>query len=337
MKILIIRLSSLGDVLLTTPVVRCLKQQVKDAEIHFLTKDNAMTILVDNKNIDRLWTVDVNSTENTKQVINALINEKFDYVVDLHNNWRSRRFRRAMHCKTLVYKKENFHKFLFILTKHNFMSGRHVVDRYMDAVKPLGVKNDNKGMDLFIPEDLQGEALLEQRAGKKRVGDLIDKPYAVVAFGAQHITKSIPPDKLRMLCYSIELPVLILGDAKDHNILSKWGLHFDHHVTELCGKTSLMLSAAIISHAEVVVSADSAMMHFAAALHKPVIAIFGATDPALGFTPYCTKHVNCVVEDLRCHPCSRQGGEKCPRKHYKCMHQQEWQKIAKAAKLICEV
>lgn len=331
MKILIIRLSSLGDVLLTTPVLRCLKQQLNNAELHYLTKESASSLLLDNPYLSKVWSLDVSSKSLVKSTINSLRNEHFDYVVDLHNNWRSRRIRRAMHCKCLVYNKENLHKFLFILTKHNFMSGRHVVQRYLDAVKPLGVNDDGLGMDLSLPPIFDVEKLKGESVGHTCLGELLQRPYAVVAFGAQHATKCIPPDKLKLLCYSIHIPVVLLGDEKDRRLLQNWGVSFDNRVYNFCGRTGLLMSAAIIKHAAVVVSADSAMMHVAAAMQRPTVAIFGATDPALGFTPFRTVHVDCVVDDLRCHPCSRQGGPKCPKGHFNCMHLQQWQQIALAA------
>ena len=324
-------MSSLGDVLLTTPVIRCLKQQLEQSVIHYLTRPSAVPLLVENKNIDKIWTLDVSSKDAERQMIGELRAEKFDAVVDLHNNWRSRRIRRVLHVACHVYNKENINKFLYIITKHNFMSGRHVVDRYFAPVAALGVRNDGNGMDLPLPDSMRAEEFCNQTVGEYRVADIFATPYIVVAFGAQHPTKSIPPDKLRMLCYTMGMPVVLLGDEKDRKVLKDWGLRFDRRVKNLCGKTTLFQSAALIERAAAVVSADSAMMHVAAALRRPVVAVFGATDPAFGFTPYKTTHVDSVCDGLRCHPCSRQGGARCPKKHYNCMHLQKWQQIAQVA------
>ena len=329
MKYLIIRLSSIGDILLTTPVVRALKKQQPDSEVHFLTRESNLSMLVTNPYIDRVITVERHLDSKTRK---ALKQEGYDMVIDLHNNRDSRRVRHSLRCKSVTYKKENFNKFLYVLTKHNFMSGRHVVDRYFDAVKPLGVKPDGGGLDVFLPDNYKGDELAKEKAGHRLVGEILAEPYIAVACGAQHATKRIPFDKLRQLCTSMNLHVVLLGDEHDRKRMRDWGLHFDRtRVYNLCGRTSLMLSAALVSHAEVVITPDTAIMHIAAAFGKPVIAIWGATSPEFGFSAYNTKHADCVVEGLWCHPCSRMGGKRCPLGHYNCMNLQKWQRIAETA------
>ncbi len=342
------RLSSIGDVLLTTPVLRSLKNHCPDAEIHFLSKPSNADILLLNPNISKVVVL----KPSLNQTIKELKAEHYDFVADLHNNHRTRLIRWSLRVKCGVYCKENFRKFLFVLTKRNVMSGMHVVDRYFDAFKrfPAGQLNPpqngtalngaapscSKGLELFFPDDFSEEKVGSQVIGKTTFAKLTEKPFVAIACGAQHATKRIPLDKLRFLCATVGCPVILLGDGKDRRRMSDWGLSFssNKNVVNLCGKTTLLQSAALIRAAAVVITPDSAMMHFAAALQRPVIAIWGATDPAFGFSAYLCNHADCIVEKLWCHPCSRMGTRRCPLRHYNCMNKQDWQKICVTAKNI---
>lgn len=332
MKILIIRFSSIGDIVLTTPVVRCIKQQLPDCQVHYLTKSGSVELLLNNANIDKIITLD----EKLRDTIAELKSEHYDYVVDLHNNHRSRLIRMALRAKTYVYRKENFHKWLTIITKHNFMSGRNVVDRYMQTLHPLGVVADGGGLQIFLSDDLSGDAFRQRVINNKKVAEITNRPYVVVACGAQHATKRIPDDKLLVLCSLIKSRVLLLGDKSDRKRLRDFGASFSKNVINLCGKTSLSESAALIRDAVAVITPDSSMMHFAAAFGRPVIAVWGATVPQFGFSAYATPHADCQVDGLLCRPCSRMGSKRCPLGHFKCMHQQSWQRIAEAANAIVE-
>lgn len=337
MKILVIRLSSIGDVLLTTPLLRCLKKQVTGAEVHFLTKEGNSPLLQNNPYVDRVYTLQ----PSVRETLQMLKKEHYDYVADLHNNRRSRRIRIALHTKGATYRKENFHKFMFILTKRNVMSGRHVVERYFDAVRTLGVVLDDEGLECYLPPSLQDDLFLTTtigeggqrmsgRSGRQvHAGELVAHPYIVIACGAQHATKRIPLDKLRFLCTAIRKPIILLGDAGDAERMEDWGLHFQPHVTNLCGKTTLMQTAAFVSRAALVVTPDTGIMHLAAAFHRPTISLWGATHPDFGFSAFRTVHANFYAEQLKCHPCSRMGGRRCPHKHFRCMHEHPWSHIAR--------
>ena len=311
MKILVIRLGSLGDVILATPVLRCLKQQLDGVEIHFLTKKSSAELMSSNANIDKLHIL----KPNLDDTIEELRNEKIDYIVDIHNNHRSRRIRHSLRAISYVYRKENFGKFMLVLFKCDIMSGRHVVDRYMDAVKPFGIIPDGNGLELPLP-DLSDKVYTS------------DKPFVAIACGAQHETKRIPVDKIQYLAEHIKNPVVLLGDKDDFRRLDEAGLVFPGNTTNLCGKTSMVVSADIVRRSSVVITSDSALMHVAAAFHRPVVALWGSTSPRFGFEAYHTQHFNYTPSSLRCWPCRRMGGEKCPKKHFLCMLSHDYDAIA---------
>ena len=132
-KILIVRFSSIGDIVLTSPVIRCLKQQLKDVEIHYLTKENFKSVVELNPNIDKLHTF----KKDLKPVLNQLKKEKFDYVIDLHKNIRSFRVKLALGCKSYSFKKLNFEKWLLVNFKINHLHKKHIVERYLEKVENL--------------------------------------------------------------------------------------------------------------------------------------------------------------------------------------------------------
>ena len=311
MKILVIRLSSIGDVVLTTPVLRCLKKMLPDCELHLITKRICSELIVGNPNLDRLIVYD-----GSEEQVAALKWEGYDCVVDLHNNHHSRRLRRAIGTRTFVYRKENLGKFMLVLFKWDIMSGRNVVDRYFDAVSPLGVSNDGKGLEL--PNFNQTIKHLGIQAFKQL-------PYVVIACGAQHETKRIPPEKIAMLANKSGVDVVLVGDDGDRKRMES--VNLNANVRNLCGKTTLQQSAALIAGAMAVVTPDSAMMHVAAAYKKKVIAVWGCTSPRFGFWAYGTEHIDFTANGLRCWPCRRMGTERCPKGHFKCMMQHDYERM----------
>ena len=322
MKVLMMRLSSIGDVLLTTPVVRCLKSQLKDVELHYLTRGVNAEFLKYNPYIDRI----VLLGESMEKTIDELRLERYDYIVDLHNNHRTRHIRTALGVKHSVYHKENVRKFLYVITKLDVMSGKSVVDRYMKAVEPLGVHPDAGGLEIFLSPELECGSLPEP------VGEFENEPFVVLACGGQHATK--PIDKIGLLCSKLSMMIVLLGDASDSRRIRECRVEFGSNVTNLCGKTSLQVSAAIVRKAVVVVTSDSSMLHIAAAFGRPVVTLWGATSPSFGFAAYRTKSVDYEVKGLWCRPCSRMGSERCIRGNYKCMHGQDWNKIADTVKQL---
>lgn len=319
MKILVIRLSSIGDVILTTPILRCLKAQQADCELHLITKPLCAQLLADLPFIDRIIEYDGSGEQ-----LQKLEAQEYDCIIDLHNNHRSRRLRRALkHTCTHalkrtvhIYHKENLGKFALVLLKRDFMSGRHVVDRYFDAVKPLGVVNDGQGLQLpNFDTPLTTHPT----------------PYVVIACGAQHETKRIPPEKIAHIANTIASiqhitnSVILVGDESDRKRMEQ--VNLNDSVINLCGKTTLQESAAIISRASIVVASDSAMMHVAAAYHRRVIAIWGCTSPRFGFWAYGTEHTDYTPEGLRCWPCRRNGSESCPKSHFSCMLHHDYDAI----------
>ncbi|HZF99803.1 MAG TPA: glycosyltransferase family 9 protein [Chitinophagales bacterium] len=309
-KVLVIRFSSIGDIVLTTPVVRCVKQQLPNVELHYLTKKSFGPILQANPYIDKLWLLD----ESLDDLLDGLRNEDFDFVADLHGNLRSLAVKYHLETTAETFNKLNLRKWLLVNFKINTLPQQHIVDRYMDAVKRLGVTNDGHGLEYFIPRDdmIQYEQLpLTHLHG-----------FVAVAFGAAHKTKSIPYEKLRELIQALNVPVVLLGGKAEREVANKIEGEFSVKVYNACGLLNVNQSASMIKMAKAVVVADTGMMHIAAAFRKPIVTVWGNTVPAFGMFPYLPgmEHRYAAMEvNVNCRPCSKLGYAKCPRGHFKCM------------------
>ncbi|RXK82871.1 glycosyltransferase family 9 protein [Filimonas effusa] len=325
MKILIIRFSSIGDIVLTTPVIRCVKQQVPDAEVHFLTKKSFRGLIASNPYVNKLHMLD----NNWDEMIARLQTEKFDLVIDLHKNLRTLRVKRALHgVKSVAFNKLNIEKFLLTsFLKINILPDKHIVDRCLETVKFLDVENDGQGLDFFIPpadELPMSDLPLSHHFG-----------YVGVVIGAALNTKKLPLDKLKALCAAIDFPVILLGGPEDRTEGDLIAAHDPVRIYNACGKFNLNESAWLVKNAKTIVTHDTGLMHIAAAFKKPVISIWGNTVPAFGMTPYYGAKMVASrifeVKGLSCRPCSKIGHKKCPKGHFKCMNQQDIPAIAAAA------
>ncbi|MEO6330048.1 MAG: glycosyl transferase, partial [Ginsengibacter sp.] len=148
-KFLIIRFSSIGDIVLTSPVFRCLKKQLPLSEIHFLTKFSFKMVSEGNPYINKFFYY----KDDLDIVIQDLKRENYDYIVDLHHNYRSNKVKRILKKKSFTIDKLSVEKF-FLTTFHiNFMPGEHITTRSLETVKSFGVKDDGLGLDYFIPEN----------------------------------------------------------------------------------------------------------------------------------------------------------------------------------------
>lgn len=327
MKVLVIRFSSIGDIVLTTPVVRVLKTQLPDAEVHYCTKKGFAGILKANPYIDKLHLLE----DDLNVLVQQLKAEKFDYIIDLHHNLRTALIKRRLGVKAYSFDKLNFEKWLMVNLKINRLPNVHIVDRYVQTAAPLGVKMDELGLDYFIPE--QDEVPLEWLPETHRSG------YVAYAIGAQHNTKKLPLSRMIELCDKINKPIVLLGgkeDAENGERIEKFFLQAEAsqayeeglqkllnkktQIFNACGKFNLNQSASLVRQASHVFTHDTGLMHIAAAFKRPIFSIWGNTIPEFGMYPYRTQFTVLEKKGLSCRPCSKIGYNKCPRQHFLCMN-----------------
>lgn len=316
MKFLVVRFSSIGDIVLTTPVVRCLKKQVPNAAVHYLVKPNFKTVIAHNPYLDKIHVLQ----EDWQAMIEELKAENFDHIIDLHHNLRTLRLKKDLQVPAHAFNKLNIEKFIFVKLKWNVMPRLHIIDRYMETVKSFGVVNDGNGMDYLIaPED---EVPCDRLPQTHRNG------YIALVIGASFKTKKLPIYKLQELCSKINYPIVLLGGREEAGDGEEICKAAPAKVFNACGKFSLNQSADIVRKSKLVISHDTGLMHMAAAMKKPVIAVWGSTTPSFGMVPYYGDHFlanhaqpydDVQVHKLWCRPCTKIGRDKCPQGHFKCM------------------
>jgi ADP-heptose:LPS heptosyltransferase len=322
-KFLIIRFSSIGDIVLTTPVVRCLKKQVEGAEIHYLTKIQYAPILQSNPYIKKVFTL----KDSLSEVIDELKQEKYHYIIDLHKNIRTKIIRSQLKTLAFGFNKLNTPKWLMVNFKINRLPEKHIVDRYFDAVKLFDVKNDQKGLDYFIDSHNPIDK-------KVSLAQPFSGGYIGFAIGAKHNTKRLPTEKIISICKMLQLPVVLLGDENDSDIGKKIKKALGKNIHNGCGKYTLAQSAMIIKDADAIIAHDTGLMHIAAAFEKKIISIWGNTIPAFGMYPYMPHPSSKIIEvkNLKCRPCSKLGFDKCPKNHFRCMQDINEKDVIKAVK-----
>lgn len=324
-KFLIIRFSSIGDIVLTTPVVRCLKQQLPGAEVHYLTKPQFVPLLEHNPYIDHVHVLDKPLLQKTRE-LKAL---GFDFIIDLHNNLRTRIIKSAIDAPAFSFNKLNTEKAHLISFRQNTLPGVHIVDRYLQTLETFAITNDGQGLDYFLPPDL------EQHFS---IGQLIPSvPFVAFAIGAQHATKRLPAEKIVAICKRINTTVVLLGGKEDEAAGNDIAQQSGQHVVNLCGLLTLHQSAFVTSRAQKIITHDTGLMHIAAAFKKEIISVWGNTVPEFGMTPYYGKsevqNSTFEVRNLDCRPCSKIGYKECPLKHFNCMNLQDTQAISLTANL----
>jgi heptosyltransferase-2 len=297
----------MGDIIYTTPVVRCLKQQLPDAEVHFLTKPAFKYIYDNNPYVDEVLLL----KQNLKDTIQEIKNGHYDYIIDLHNNLRTAIIKFKTGIEASTFPKYTVRKWLSLKFKLNLVPPTHIVERYMEAVHFLGVVNDHKPIDYFIKKEYQMSDLLPVSH---------QNGYIAFIIGATHFTKRMPNSKIISICDKIDTPIVLLGGNDVKANADEISLALGDKIYNACGKTTLDESVFIVSKATKVIGFDTGLTHIAEAFNVPIASIWGGTVPELlGVQPYKVKYAEVIGIELDCRPCSKFGLEKCPKGHFKCM------------------
>ena len=325
MKILCVRLSAIGDLVVTTPVYRALARQL-GAEVHALTNRVPAQVLAHNPHVARIH--DYAASD----VVERLRAERFDLLVDLHCNLRSHRLRLRLGLPALGYRKRNLEKRLL---SHgvDVLGDEHLVDRYFRALAPLGVHDDGEGLDYFLHADDWPAA---DHPSAARLARLRTRPHAAIVLAATHSTKRMPPELVADLLGALPVPAALLGAADVRGLADEvLALSGRDDTVDLVDALPLRASIAVLAEAAGVISPDTGLMHAAAALRRPLVVVWGNTAPPYGMYPYLPAAQRQLaayaqVEGLDCRPCSRIGYPACPRGHFACMRRQTGASIAEA-------
>ncbi len=317
LKFLVIRFSSIGDIVLTTPVVRVLKKQFPDSEIHFLSKKQFSFLLTENPNIDKV----IDLEDNLRNTIDTLRSGNYDHIIDLHSNLRTKRIKSALSIPDFTVDKLNVKKWLLVNLKIDKLPNQHIVDRYLETLSVFDIRKDNLGLDYYIPE----------KDSYSIENDNFANGYIVFVVGATYYTKQIPLQLTVDIINKVNLPFVLLGGKDDIDKANEIEKQVNGTVLNLCGKINLNQSASVIKQSQIVISSDTGLMHIASAFNKPIVSLWGNTVPKFGMSPYKPNILSKIfeVQNLKCRPCSKIGFNKCPKKHFDCMLKLDAEDIVK--------
>lgn len=303
-KILIIRLSSIGDVLLTTPLIRSIKKQNPNIQIDFVVKSEFFELLKNSPHLTNIYSYSKESTKK-KELLNSLKANKYELVIDLQNNNRSREIVYKLDRKTFQFGKNSLKKFLLVHFKINRLKKAPLIPvRY---AKAAGIKLDDEGLEIFT--DNIADSRLE-----------LNEKYIGLCPGAKHFTKRWPKEYFIDLGKMLETSgykVALFGSADESETIKEIESQLGNPLN-LCND-SILQTAANMKMCKAIYTNDSGSMHLSCAVDVPVIAFFGSTVKEFGFYPYKNQNVVLEIEDLPCRPCTHIGRNSCPLKHFKCM------------------
>lgn len=306
-KILVIRLSSFGDIILSFPLLKKLKEKFPQSELHFLTKKNYKDLVSLNPCIDRV----IISDDQLLKTRNEIAAEKYDLIIDIHKNFRSI-YLSLLNAKKIVrYSKENFKKFLLVKFKINlFKEIIPVYKKYLLALSKYTEVTDYS----FATSDLEFDN-----------ARIIKEKYIVISPSSRHFTKTYPAEKfVKFINDSLDKRFVLTGDDTPNDKLICEFIETNcKNVSNLCGKLSMKELANVLYNSDLVICNDSAILHFAEALGKKVLAIFGSTVKEFGFFPQLIESKVLEIKNLKCRPCTHIGRDACPLKHFKCMEEIE--------------
>jgi lipopolysaccharide heptosyltransferase II len=325
-KILVIRFSSLGDVILSSPLIRNLRAAYPSARIDFLVKTEYADTVQFNPHISSVITLKTSDGQELRSLKKYIRQTGYDIIIDIHNSLRSRYIRLgagALH--TTVVKKRAIKRFFLVKFGWNFYHKViPVADRYMETVRKFGVSDDGGGLEIFFPEETRHAISTIMERYKP------EKYEIVVGMGpaARHGTKRWLPERFVELGVALakryRCKIFLYGSREETDFCGDMSQMMNtrsgYTVAEnFAGKLNLLETAAALDYCHVMISNDSALMHMAAARKKNTVAIFGSTVKELGFVPYRTRSIIVERNDVHCRPCSHIGLAECPKKHFRCM------------------
>lgn len=303
--------------MLTTPVVGVLSKA--GYEVHFLSKAQYAEILLANPRIDRVWTIE----DKIAEVLSALQEENFYKVLDLHDNLRSVRVRKTLGVPTAIFDKQKVSNFLWTKFGLKTSASPSILSRFLKTAEGLDGVEASAPLEFPIPPKTR-EAIEKYELPSK---------YYCIAVGAAWKTKQLPLHKIQEVLDGLPSENIILLGGPKELYLTK-GLTLGPKVRNLVGQLSIIETGAIIERATALLSGDTGVMHIAAALGTPIVAIFGSTHPDMGYAPYSKEGGSQPVliqhESLECRPCTKHGKKSCPKGHFKCMEELDMAEVVEA-------
>ncbi|MBN1397168.1 MAG: lipopolysaccharide heptosyltransferase II [Bacteroidetes bacterium] len=341
-KILIIRFSSIGDIVLSSLLIRILRKRFPASQIDFVVRDQYAELIRCNPYLNSVIEFRTGGGFNDlHRFAQRIKQEKYDLLIDIHNSLRSRYIRYLSGAgEKMNVNKRIFARTMLVKFKRNYYySYVSVADRYIESLGIYGIKNDLQGLELFIPDEIADRVSnLVLSLKSNRFGKIIG-----LCPSARHFTKRWPEERFIeagvSLSCELNAKIIIFGGKDDTGLCTavKEGINKrsgDEIASSFCGKFSLFETAAAIKSCDLIVTNDSGLMHIAAAMKRKIVAIFGSTVREFGFFPIGSENIVLEKENLYCRPCSHIGRKNCPERHFRCMNEITASDVVKAVKKI---
>ena len=349
-RILVIRFSSMGDIVLTSPVTRQLGRLFPDAEIDFLTRSEYAPLA---RTLPGVTDVECLSPETGLwRLVSRLRERRYDLAIDLHGNLRSRLVAMAgIAGRVLRYDKRRFARMAIVRRRRRSRTVPHTIDRYLEVLERLdaagahglkvlerldaadgsgrgGTQSDAEKRLPQLNVDAAAAAMVEERLADAGIGP--DIRVLGVAPGASHSPKRWPPERFARvadhMAQSRDMKILLLGSEADRPVAGEMAHAMERPAVDWSGATDLATLPAAVRRCALLVSNDSGPMHVATAVGTPVVGVFGATHPRLGFAPVGPEDA-AVTLDLPCSPCSLHGNRACRFRTHACMEELEPRRV----------
>ena len=321
MRFLIIRFSSFGDILLTTPLIRCLRRKYPDSVIDFAVKDRYKDVILSNPYLNNIVILpEGNDNKYLRDISRRVKENRYDYIIDVHGNYRSRYVSTFSGSKALRWSKPRIRKWLLTKLKLNRLSNWPEMPlRYLKAAESLGVEDDGGGLEFHLSAKMTESA--EELSASL---DIFGKRLLAIAPGANWITKQWEQEKysetVKILLLSEFEGVLAFGSAGERVLCGEICSEIGVKAHNLAGETDIGTAAVMLGKCGLYIGNDSGLSHLASAVQIPSVVIFGPTVREFGFFPF--RNRSAVVErDLYCRPCTHIGNNRCPKKHFRCMRE----------------
>lgn len=332
-KILVIRLSSIGDIILTTPLLRSLKKKFPTSQVTFLIKKQYAELLQYSPYVDRLISFDqAAGLKGWKAIASELRNEGVEVLLDIHKNLRSVYMRsRLKPALTGTYSKQIWRRSLLILTGIDLYGKvKPVYLRYFESASRLGVTDDGLGTEISFGQEHYRQAM----DVLKKNGYNGSQPLVAICPAATFTNKRWLPERFAetaaFLSEKLGAFVVLLGGPADKELCAQISGMAYPGCVNLAGTLSLGGSAALLKLAALVIANDSGLLHLAQSQKTPAIGIYGPTTRQLGYFPI--EKLSRVIETrVSCRPCTHNGLNRCPRKHFKCMRDIQTSSVVEAA------
>jgi lipopolysaccharide heptosyltransferase II len=345
-KTLIIRFSSVGDIVLSSLLVRTFRKRFPECQLDFLVKEEYADVVRHNPHITNVITFPaLGSFDDVRRLRSTIKQTDYDLVIDIHDSLRSRYV--CLGARNVVrINKRKFARFLLVQFQHDvysaFGDAPSVALRYLEPVINLGVADDGEGLEMFVSADTTAKV----HELVRRSGFTSEQKFIGMCPSAKHNTKMWLKERFAEVASELSkkhnLPIMLFGAGDDEvqrslEIESSvQRLNPEARTLNLAEKISLSETAAMMDYCSIVITNDSGLMHVAAARKRNVVAIFGPTVKQLGFFPFGTHSIVVENVELDCRPCTHIGSSSCPKGHFKCMNDISASQVVAAANTLLQ-